>query len=72
MRKSKSVPAKLNHYAPSIMRKNVNSYHDFGSLDLKGKQRAMTFGEYSSKKHASRANKKKVIAYFYRKLRAKM
>ena len=46
MKKSKFLPSKLSQYMQSMIRKNVNSYHDFGSLLLKGDHNYLTFEEY--------------------------
>lgn len=52
--------------------KKINSFNDFGTLNLKGKQKILSLGEYSMKENCSKENKRKVIYYFYRNIRSKL
>lgn len=51
--------------------KNNNSFNDFNLLNLKGTQDILSFGEYSAK-NSNKDNKRKVINYFYKKIRSKL
>lgn len=51
--------------------KNNNSFNDFNLLNLKGSQDILSFGEYSAK-NSNKDNKRKVINYFYKKIRSKL
>ena len=51
--------------------KNNNSFNDFNLLNLKGAQDILSFGEYSAK-NSNKDNKRKVINYFYKKIRSKL
>lgn len=51
--------------------KKNKSFNDFSNLNFSGTQKILTFGEYSMKPNPTRANKRKVIKYFYDNLMSK-
>ena len=68
MRKTKSVPISL--YTLNIH--SSKSFHDYASLFLQGNQKHLTLGEYSQIPSSSKEKKRKIIAYFYRKMRSRL
>ena len=70
MRRSKSLPTKLNTYAKTVV--SCISYHNFQDLWLKGQQTYLSFGNYCESRNYSKNNRKKVIQYTYKRLQAKL
>ena len=48
----------------NITKKDL-SFNDFSKLILHGKQKILSFGQYSSKPSCNKINKRKIIRYFY-------
>ena len=68
IKKSASINDNLN-LMNNISSKNSISFSDFQKLILEGTQRILTFGEYCQKRSYNRINRKKVIYYFYKKIK---
>lgn len=62
----KSISLKEMVKNPDHVIKNSKSFSEFNILHLGGRQRILTFGEYSQKSY-NRINRRKVILYFYKK-----
>ena len=56
IRRTKSLPIHMNKLLSQTI---STSFNNFNSLNLKGSQKHLTFGQYSNKKFCSKVNKKK-------------
>ena len=65
--KSASIGENLNSI--NIIKKNSISFSDFQKLILEGRQKILTFGEYSRLRPYNRVNRRKVIYYFYKNIK---
>jgi len=70
MKKSKSLPTKLNESTINIP--HIVSYHDFHTLLLHGQQNHLTFGEYNKSNVSKKDKNRKLITYFYKKINARL
>lgn len=70
MRRTKSLPAKLNTHGETYL--SCISYHNFQELCLKGQQTHLSFGNYCESPQNSKNNRKKAIQYTYKRLHAKL
>ena len=66
--KSISIAENLSLINKSIV-KNSISFSDFQKLNLGGSQKILTFGEYCQKRTYNKANRRKVIYYFYKRIK---
>ena len=64
-----SVAAKCHNLFPLIAVKLL--FGDFNKLGLEGSQVILTPGEYCLKENTTKANRQKVIKYFYDKIERK-